>query len=77
MLFASDAQERERTAEAQRYQLGQVTQNLALDMFALTGQARQYVITGDPTHLAVYKRTGQALASVENRIRHVHDAGAR
>lgn len=76
MLCASDAQERERTAEAQRYRLDQVTQNLALDMFALTGQARQYIITGDPTHLAVYKRTEQALASVENRIRHVHDAGA-
>jgi diguanylate cyclase (GGDEF)-like protein len=76
MLFASDAQERERAAEAQRYRLDQVTQNLAIDMFALTGQARQYVITGDPTHLAVYKRTEQALASVEYRIRHVHDAGA-
>lgn len=76
MLLASDAQEGERAAEAQRYQLDQVTQNLALDMFALTGQARQYVITGDPTHLAVYKRTEQALASVENRIRHVNDAGA-
>jgi diguanylate cyclase (GGDEF)-like protein len=76
MLFASDAQERERAAEAQRYRLDQVTQNLAIDMFALTGQARHYVITGDPTHLAVYKRTEQALASVEYRIRHVHDAGA-
>lgn len=76
MLLASNAQEHERAAEAQRYRLDQATQNLGLDVFELTGQARQYVITGDPTHLAVYERTTQALGRVEERLRHVDDAGA-
>tara|TARA_R110002033_G_scaffold82668_3_gene133566 strand:+ start:15514 stop:17319 length:1806 start_codon:yes stop_codon:yes gene_type:complete len=76
MLLASNAQEHERAAEAQRYRLDQATHNLGLDMFALTGQARQYVITGDTTHLAAYNRTAKALKPVEDRLRHVNDAGA-
>lgn len=76
MLLAASAQEHERAAESQRYRLDRVTQNLSTDLFVLTGQARQYAITGDPTHLAVYERTERDLASVENRIRHVNDAGA-
>lgn len=76
MLLASNAQERERAAEAQRYRLDQATQNLGLDVYELTGQARQYVITGDASHLAVYDRTAIALEAVEKRLRHVDDAGA-
>lgn len=76
MLLASNALEHERAAEAQRYRLDQATQNLERDVFALTGQVRQYVITGDPTHLAVYRRTAKDLGEVEDRLRHVDDAGA-
>ena len=76
MLLASNAQVQERAAEAQRYRLDRATQNLGLDIFALTGQARQYVITGDPAHLAVYQRTAEDLERIEDRLRHVDDAGA-
>ena len=76
MLFASSAQERERGAVEQRYQLDQATSHLGDDIFLLTEQARQYALSGDPTHLAVYRREAQALGSVEDRIAHVRDAGA-
>ena len=76
MLMASNALDRERAAEAQRYRLDKATYNLEHDAFALTGQARQYVITEDPTHLAVYRRTAADLKDVEDRLREVDDAGA-
>ncbi|WP_417613140.1 diguanylate cyclase [Parasphingorhabdus sp.] len=76
MLMASNALDQERAAEAQRYRLDKATHNLEHDAFALTGQARQYVITEDPTHLAVYQRTAAELKEVEDRLRDVDDAGA-
>lgn len=76
MLLASRAQEQERAAVEQRYRFDQATGNLGTFVFTLTDQARQYVITGDPGHLAAYQRGAQGLGSVEDRIRHVRDAGA-
>lgn len=76
MIFASMAQEDERAAVAQRYVLDRATSTLSEDVYALTGQARQYVVSGDPTHLMVYRREAAALGSVEARLRHLRDAGA-
>ena len=76
MIFASMAQEDERAAVAQRYVLDRATSTLSEDVYALTGQARQYVVSGDPTHLIVYRRQAAALGSIEARLRHMRDAGA-
>lgn len=76
MLLASDAQRQERAAVAQRYGLDQATANLERDVFALTDHARQYLNTGDETYLVLYRADVGALASIEDRIRHVRDAGA-
>lgn len=77
MLFASNAQQRERDAVAQRYQLDQATDGLDREVFALTDHARQYLNTGDETYAVLHRRELGDLASVENRIRHIGDAGAR
>ncbi|MCB1470740.1 MAG: diguanylate cyclase [Rhizobiaceae bacterium] len=76
MLLASNAQQNERDAVAHRYQLDQATSRLGAELYALTGQARHYVITGEPTHLIVYEREAEALQTVEDRIRHIKDVGA-
>ncbi|WP_040325997.1 diguanylate cyclase, partial [Aurantimonas manganoxydans] len=76
MLLASGVQERERAAVAQRYRLDHATSAIGAEMYVLTGQARQYVITGDPTHLIVYDREEKALQSLENRTRRISEAGA-
>ncbi|MCW1430762.1 diguanylate cyclase [Novosphingobium sp. JCM 18896] len=76
MLLASDAQREERAAVAQRHGLDQATANLERDIFALTDHARQYLNTGDETYLVLYRGDIGALASIEDRIRHVRDAGA-
>ncbi len=77
MLLASGAQEHERAAVAQRYDLDQATEKLDLEVYALTDHARQFVNTGDETYALLHKRDLAGLASVENRIRHLQDAGAR
>jgi diguanylate cyclase (GGDEF)-like protein len=76
MLLASGAQDAERAAVDQRYRLDQATSTLDTDVLGLTEQARTFVITGDPTHLALYAREVQALGSIEARLAHVHDVGA-
>lgn len=76
MIFASNAQERERAAVEQRYELDQATSELGLEIYALSDRARQYVNTGDPTYLATYRSEIKALKAVEDRIRHIGDAGA-
>lgn len=76
MIFASNAQEHERAAVEQRYKLDQATSELGIDIYALSDRARQYVNTGDPTYLAAYRSKAAALKTVEERIRHIGDAGA-
>lgn len=76
MVFASNAQERERAAVEQRYRLDQVTANLDREIFLLTDHARQFLNTQDPTYRILYQRDAAALRSVEERIRHIGDAGA-
>lgn len=76
MLLASGAQEKERAAVAQRYQLDQATSKIAAEVSASSDQARDFVITGQEAHLAAYRREVEALRSVENRVRHLKDNGA-
>ncbi|RJG51761.1 diguanylate cyclase [Sphingobium terrigena] len=76
MLLASGAQEKERAAVAQRYQLDQATSKIAAEVSASNDEARDFVITGEESHLAAYRREAEALRSVENRARHLKDNGA-
>ncbi|WP_423603613.1 hypothetical protein [Sphingomonas sp. MS122] len=76
MLLASNAQDRERAVVEQRYQLDKATSRLGSEIYALSHHARQYLNTGDPTYLVIYRRDVAALRSVEERIRHLGDAGA-
>jgi diguanylate cyclase (GGDEF)-like protein len=76
MVLASSAQDRERTAVTQRYQLNQATAKIDSEISALTDHARQFLNTGDPTYRILYESNAAALESVEARVRHVGDAGA-
>ncbi|MDB5737362.1 MAG: hypothetical protein JWO65_1030 [Sphingomonas bacterium] len=76
MLLASAAQDRERQAVIQRYTLDQATSNVDEDVAGLSGLAREYVVSGATTDLAAYQRELGALRSVEDRTRHIRDAGA-
>jgi diguanylate cyclase (GGDEF)-like protein len=76
MLLASQAQDHERAAVAQRYRLDQASSRLGNEVYALSGLAREYVLSGDPTQLLVYRGEARALQSLEERIRAMRDAGA-
>jgi diguanylate cyclase (GGDEF)-like protein len=76
MLLASNVQEQERAAVAQRQRLDQASSKAAVEVSALRDKAREYVITGDAKHLESYRREVAALRSVEERIRHIEDVGA-
>ncbi|MDR5836179.1 diguanylate cyclase [Caballeronia sp. LZ034LL] len=76
MLLASNAQETEREAVAQRHALDQATSNLDTEVNALGSLARQYVVSGSVADLAAYQRELASLGAVEERTRHIRDAGA-
>jgi diguanylate cyclase (GGDEF)-like protein len=76
MLLAASAQEGERAAVAQRYELDKATSRLGAEIYALTDRARQFFNTGDPTYRILYNREAAALDAIEGKLRHVRDAGA-
>jgi hypothetical protein len=76
MLLASQAQERERAAVAQRYLLDKATDGIEKKAYALTGRARLYVTSGDPTHAVAYRSEAASLSTVETRVRGMADLGA-
>jgi len=76
MLLASNAQDAERAAADQRFQLDQLTSNIESEVFGLSDRARQYLNTGDPTYRILYAREYGALRSADERVAHVRDAGA-
>ena len=76
MLAASQAQQHERAAVAQRYDLDKITSLLGSEAAELSGYARHYALSGNAADLIVYERERAKLGSVEDRIRHVEDAGA-
>ncbi len=77
MLLASNAQENERAAVENRYRLDKASSTLGREISALTDHARQYLNTGDPTYRLLYQRESATLGTIEGRIRHLNDAGAR
>jgi diguanylate cyclase (GGDEF)-like protein len=76
MLLASNVQDGERAAVAQRELLDQASAKIASEVTSLSDKAREYVITGDPVHLDIYQRDLTALRSVEERVRKIEDLGA-
>ncbi len=76
MLLASSAEQRERAAVAQRLTFDQLTARMEEDIYRLSEHARGFIITGNDSHLIAFNREKAALESVENRIRHLRDAGA-
>ncbi len=76
MLLASNAQDRERAAVTERYTLDSATSRADEDVGMLSGLARQYVISGNPSDLIAYNREAGALKAVEDRTAHIRDAGA-
>jgi diguanylate cyclase (GGDEF)-like protein len=76
MLMASRANDAERAAVEQRYRMDQATSEIAADATALSDQAREYVMTGEPSHLLVYRHDAAGLRSVEDRVRRLKDLGA-
>src|SRR6185312_10312988 len=76
MLFASSVQEDERAAVAQRFRLDQASSAVAADVTLLSDQARDYVITGAASHLAIYRGAISQLRSMEDRTRRLKDLGA-
>jgi len=76
MILASEAHEDEREAVQQRHELDQATSTLRDEVNRLTGQARQFVVDGNVSHLVVYRREADALSDIEKRIEHLGDAGA-
>jgi hypothetical protein len=71
MLLASNVQDGERAAVAQRELLDQASAKIATEVTSLSDKAREYVITGDPVHLDIYQRDVTALRSVEERVRKI------
>ncbi|MDP3173775.1 MAG: sensor domain-containing diguanylate cyclase [Phenylobacterium sp.] len=76
MLLASAAQDRERAAVAQRYELDHATSMISEEVFALSALARQYAVAGDASALAAYRHELKRLRVVEDRVKHIRDAGA-
>lgn len=76
MLLASRAQDEERAAVAQRASLDRAAEQIVEEEGALSGLARQFVISGDTRDLAAYQQASQGLHSVEQRMRSMVDAGA-
>jgi diguanylate cyclase (GGDEF)-like protein len=76
MLLASGAQERERLAVTERYQLDSATSHIDEDVAALGNFARQYAVGGNPSDLLAYQREAHLLVAVEERTKAIRDAGA-
>ncbi len=77
MLLASSAEQKERAAVEQRARFDQMTSTLEEDTYRLTEQARLYTVNRNPSHVVVYRREAAGLKSVEDRVAHLRDAGAR
>src|ERR1700742_4929879 len=76
MLLASSAQDYERTAVEQRYQMDQAASKEGEDVTTISDKAREYVITGETASLAAYHSEASGLQSIEARLQHMKDRGA-
>jgi diguanylate cyclase (GGDEF)-like protein len=76
MLLASAAQERERNAVSLRYALDSASSHVEEDAQMLSGLARRYAVSGDPSDLVAYGHEAAALRSIEQRTAQIRDVGA-
>jgi diguanylate cyclase (GGDEF)-like protein len=77
MMLASQAEERERAAVAQRERFDELTARVEEDALLASEQARLYSINGSAAHLLVYQREMAEQASTDASIARLADAGAR
>lgn len=75
MIMASNAQEDERAAVAQRDQLDREASELGRDVLSLTYDARQYVLLGDPVFRVTYRQHAASLNSFEERLGRLRGTG--
>jgi diguanylate cyclase (GGDEF)-like protein len=76
MLLASAAQNRERSAVAQRYDLDRATSTIDEDVAILSNLARQFAISGRASDLGAYRHEAGLLQPLKQRTGHFRDAGA-
>jgi diguanylate cyclase (GGDEF)-like protein len=76
MLLASSAQQQERASVAQRYALDRAAATIEEDVLTLSELARQYAINGASSDLLAYQKAQAGLGQLEERTRHIRDAGA-
>ena len=76
MIAASRAQQQERAAVAQRYNIDKVTSIAGNDAAELSSYARHFALNGNAADLLAYKRELAGLGTIEDRTSRIHDAGA-
>lgn len=76
MLMASNADNHERQAVAQRQVFDQLTDEVDNDAWAQSDLARLYVVSKDPDQLKEYRQRETRLKNVEQRLSKLKDAGA-
>lgn len=76
MLMASNADNHERQAVAQRQVFDQLTDEVDNDAWAQSDLARLYVVSKDPDLLKEYRQRETRLKNVEQRLSKLKDAGA-
>lgn len=76
MLLAALAEQAERASVAQRERLDQLTNTVEEDAFRLSDEARLYSVSGNPSHLVLYRREAAEQESIEARLARLADAGA-
>ncbi|MBW4329759.1 diguanylate cyclase [Stakelama sp. CBK3Z-3] len=77
MLAAASAETAERVAVEQRFELDQLTHQVDVELFALTNDARQYVLGGDRANLIAYHDRAAQLDRQAKQLAALRDAGAR
>src|ERR1700710_193812 len=77
MLLASQADEHERAAVAQRERFDQLTDTIEEDAFRTSDQARLYAVDASPARLLIYRREMADQAGVDARVARLADAGAQ
>jgi diguanylate cyclase (GGDEF)-like protein len=77
MMLASQAEQDERAAVAQRERFDQLTDRVREDALLENDQVRLFTVDASPGHLLIYRREVADQASADARIAHLADAGAQ
>ncbi|MGO3909935.1 HAMP domain-containing protein, partial [Huaxiibacter chinensis] len=76
MILASNADNAERQAVAQRQQFDQITEDIEADAWMLSDLARLFVIKKDPAILNEYRQKEGTLKNIEVHLQKLDDTGA-